>query len=150
MINVFFHNISTNEFMDDGVVLNNSKLPAEDTDLGIIFHGLDLNNDFYNRLYIAYINAFPWIEEKLDPLNWQNKTYIPSLLSFPSNGTINDSYKTPKQILDSLNSKYSKSLHKVLSDVGYYSDYIAADTYEEKLCWLLLSVAMQTKFYTSD
>ena len=75
MINVFFHNISTNEFMDDGVVLNNSKLPAEGTDLRIIFDGLDLNNDFYNRLYIAYINAFPWIEEKLNPLNWQNKTF---------------------------------------------------------------------------
>ena len=25
-----------------------------------------------------------------------------------------------------------------------------ADTYEEKLCWLLLSVAMQTKFYVAD
>lgn len=32
--------------MDDGVVLNNSKLPAEGTDLRIIFDGLDLNNDF--------------------------------------------------------------------------------------------------------
>lgn len=146
MINVFFHNISTNDFMGDNVVLNNTQLPKEDSSLGIVFKKLNTNNDIYNRMYISYMNAFPWIEEKLDPINWQNKTYIPALIPFASNGQL-DTIKTPRQILEGID---TKALREVLSEAGYFSDYIAADTFEEKLCWVLLSVALQTKFYTED
>lgn len=146
MINVFFHNISTNDSMGDNVVLNNTQLPEEGSSLGIVFKKLDTNNDLYNRMYISYMNAFPWIEEKLDPINWQNKTYIPALISFTSNGQL-DTIKTPRQIIEGID---AKALREVLSEAGYFSDYIAADTFEEKLCWVLLSVALQTKFYTED
>lgn len=146
MINVFFHNISTNDFMEDNVVLNNKQLPEEGSSLGIVFKELNTNNDIYNRMYISYMNAFPWIEEKLDPINWQNKTYIPALISFAANGQL-DTIKTPRQIIEEID---AKALREVLSEAGYFSDYIAADTFEEKLCWVLLSVALQTKFYTED
>lgn len=146
MINVFFHNISTNDSMGDNVVLNNTHLPEEDSSLGIVFNKLNTNDDLYNRMYISYMNAFPWIEEKLDPINWQNKTYIPALIPFASNGQL-DTIKTPRQILEEID---AKALREVLSEAGYFSDYIAADTFEEKLCWVLLSVALQTKFYTED
>ena len=146
MINVFFHNISTNDSMGDNVVLNNTQLPEEGSSLGIVFNKLNTNNDIYNRMYISYMNAFPWIEEKLDPINWQNKTYIPALIPFASNGQL-DAIKTPRQIIEEID---AKALREVLSEAGYFSDYIAADTFEEKLCWVLLSVALQTKFYTED
>lgn len=146
MINVFFHNISTNDFMEDNVVLNSTQLPKEGSSLRFVFDKLDTNNDLYNRMYISYMNAFPWIEEKLDPINWQNKTYIPALISFAANGQL-DTIKTPRQILEGID---AKALREVLSEAGYFSDYIAADTFEEKLCWVLLSVALQTKFYTED
>lgn len=146
MINVFFHNISTNDSMGDNVVLNNKQLPEEGSSLRSVFDRLDTNNDLYNRMYISYMNAFPWIEEKLDPINWQNKTYIPALIPFASNGQLAD-IKTPRQIIEEID---AKALREVLSEAGYFSDYIAADTFEEKLCWVLLSVALQTKFYTED
>lgn len=146
MINVFFHNISTNDSMGDNVVLNNKQLPEEGSSLRFVFDKLDTNNDLYNRMYISYMNAFPWIEEKLDPINWQNKTYIPALIPFASNGQLAD-IKTPRQIIEEID---AKALREVLSEAGYFSDYIAADTFEEKLCWVLLSVALQTKFYTED
>lgn len=146
MINVFFHNISTNDSMGDNVVLNNKQLPEEGSSLRFVFDKLDTNNDLYNRMYISYMNAFPWIEEKLDPINWQNKTYIPALIPFASNGQL-DTIKTPRQIIEEID---AKALREVLSEAGYFSDYIAADTFEEKLCWVLLSVALQTKFYTED
>lgn len=149
MINVFFHNISTNDFMEDNVVLNNKQLPEEGSSLGIVFKELNTNNDIYNRMYISYMNAFPWIEEKLDPINWQNKTYIPALIPFASNGQLAD-IKTPRQIIEGIEEIDAKALREVLSEAGYFSDYIAADTFEEKLCWVLLSVALQTKFYTED
>lgn len=146
MINVFFHNISTNDSMGDNVVLNNTQLPEEGSSLRSVFDKLKTNNDLYNRMYISYMNAFPWIEEKLDPINWQNKTYIPALIPFASNGQLAD-IKTPRQIIEGID---TKALREVLSEAGYFSDYIAADTFEEKLCWVLLSVALQTKFYTED
>lgn len=132
--------------MGDNVVLNNTQLPEEGSSLGIVFNKLNTNNDIYNRMYISYMNAFPWIEEKLDPINWQNKTYIPALIPFASNGQL-DAIKTPRQIIEEID---AKALREVLSEAGYFSDYIAADTFEEKLCWVLLSVALQTKFYTED
>lgn len=149
MINVFFHNISTNDSMGDNVVLNNTQWPKEGSSLYTVLDGLDTNNDLYNRMYISYMNAFPWIEEKLDPINWQNKTYIPALIPFAANGQL-DTIKTPRQIIEGIDAKDAKALREVLSEAGYFSDYIAADTFEEKLCWVLLSVALQTKFYTED
>ena len=79
-------------------------------------------------------------------------TYVTSNLPLVSldryDATKEDTYlKSPEDILQSLNSRDIKEL---LSNVGYFSDYVSADTSEEKLCWILLAVAMQTKFYTHD
>lgn len=155
MINVFFHNITTlpfnvtgtNNDKGDGVVLNQDDSSiAEDTALYNIYTALKTNDLARVWQYLSYMAAFPWIEEKLNPENWANKTYVTSNLPLVSL----DKYATlqsPEEILQSLNSRDIKEL---LSNVGYFSDYVSADTSEEKLCWILLAVAMQTKFYTHD
>lgn len=155
MINVFFHNITTLPFnvtgtandKGDGVELNQDDSSiAKDTALYNIYTALKTNDLARVWQYLSYMAAFPWIEEKLNPENWANKTYVTSNLPLVSL----DKYKTlqsPEEILQSLNNRDIKEL---LSNVGYFSDYVSADTSEEKLCWILLAVAMQTKFYTKD
>lgn len=155
MINVFFHNITTLPFnvtgtsadKGDGVVLNrDASSIAEDTALYEIYTSLKTNDLARVWQYLSYMAAFPWIEEKLNPENWANKTYVTSNLPLVSLDKYS-SIESPEDILQSLNSRYVKEL---LSNVGYFSDYVSADTNEEKLCWILLAVAMQTKFYTND
>lgn len=156
MINVFFHNITTLDFnvtgtandKGDGVVVNPDAASsiAKGTALYNIYTALKTNELDRVWQYLSYMAAFPWIEEKLNPENWANKTYVTSNLPLVSL----DKYKeiqSPEDILQSLNSRDIKEL---LSNVGYFSDYVSADTSEEKLCWILLAVAMQTKFYTKD
>lgn len=156
MINVFFHNITTLPFnvtgtsndKGDGVEVNPDAASsiAKDTALYNIYNALKTDDLARVWQYLSYMAAFPWIEEKLNPENWANKTYVTSNLPLVSL----DKYKTlqsPEKILQSLNSRDIKEL---LSNVGYFSDYVSADTSEEKLCWILLAVAMQTKFYTKD
>lgn len=156
MINVFFHNITTLPFNvtgtakydEDGVEVNPDAASsiAKDTALYNIYTALKTDDLAQVWQYLSYMAAFPWIEEKLNPENWANKTYVTSNLPLVSL----DKYKTlqsPEAILQSLNNRDIKEL---LSNVGYFSDYVSADTSEEKLCWILLAVAMQTKFYTKD
>ena len=155
MINVFFHNITTLPFnvtgtandKGDGVELNqDASSIAEGTALYRIYPKLYTNDLAQVWQYLSYMAAFPWIEEKLNPENWANKTYVTSnlpLVSLDKYATI----KSPEDILQSLDNRDIKEL---LSNVGYFSDYVSADTSEEKLCWILLAVAMQTKFYTKD
>lgn len=156
MINVFFHNITTlpfnvtgtNNDKGDGVVVNPDAASsiAKDTALYNIYTALETNDLARVWQYLSYMAAFPWIEEKLNPENWANKTYVTSNLPLVSLDKYKE-IKSPEDILQSLNSRDIKEL---LSNVGYFSDYVSADTSEEKLCWILLAVAMQTKFYTHD
>lgn len=155
MINVFFHNITTLDFnvtgtsadKGDGVVLNrDASSIAEGTALYEIYNLLNTKDLAQVWQYLSYMAAFPWIEEKLNPENWANKTYVTSNLPLVSLDKY-ASIKSPEDILQGLDSRDIKEL---LSNVGYFSDYVAADTNEEKLCWILLAVAMQTKFYTND
>lgn len=158
MINVFFHNITTLPFnvtgtttdKGDGVVLNQDASSLDkDTALYTIYTELGTNDLARVWQYLSYMAAFPWIEEKLNPENWANKTYVTSNLPLVSLDKY-ESLQSPEEILQSLNSEYSRDIKELLSNVGYFSDYVSADTSEEKLCWILLAVAMQTKFYTHD
>lgn len=155
MINVFFHNITTLPFnvtgttndKGDGVVLNqDASSIAKGTALYRIYPKLYTNDLAQVWQYLSYMAAFPWIEEKLNPENWANKTYVTSNLPLVSLDKY-ASIQSPEDILQSLDNRDVKEL---LSNVGYFSDYVSADTSEEKLCWILLAVAMQTKFYTHD
>ena len=93
------------------------------------------------------MSAFPWIEEIINPEDWDNKTYIPSRLT-PNTYARDIGTNTPaKYYLDKLN---KKDIQEMLTDVGHFSDYTAADSDEEKLCWIILGIALSMKFYTSD
>lgn len=155
MINVFFHNITTLPFnvtgttddTGDGVVLNqDASSIAKGTALYNIYTLLETDDLAQVWQYLSYMAAFPWIEEKLNPENWANKTYVTSNLPLVSL----DKYKEIKSPEDILQSLDNRDIKELLSNVGYFSDYVSADTSEEKLCWILLAVAMQTKFYTND
>lgn len=152
MINVLVHNLATGVFMNDGVILNNPVIPT-DTAAARLRKALGLNlGDNVISIstigdFLGFMSAFPWIEEIINPEDWDNKTYIPSRLT-PNTYASDIGTNTPaKYYLDKLN---KKDIQEMLTDVGHFSDYAAADSDEEKLCWIILGIALSMKFYNSD
>ena len=152
MINVLVHNLARGEFMEDGVTLNNT---SEDINSASarIRKDLNLNTmDSFIHLsgigpFVGFMSAFPWIEELVNKEDWDNETYIPSRLTTGVYAHDIGTNTTAKYYLDKLN---KKDIQEMLTEVGHFSDYVTADSDEEKLCWVLLGIALSTKFYTSD
>ena len=153
MINVLVHNLSTGSFMDDGVVLNNTNIPTN-TAAARLRAALYLNLSDNREIlvvdigdFLGFMSAFPWIEELINSEDWDNKTYIPSRLTLDVYAHDIGENQTAKFYLDKLN---KKDIQEMLTEVGHFSDYVTADSDEEKLCWIILGIALSMKFYTSD
>lgn len=152
MINVLVHNLATGEFMEDGVILNNTLIPT-DTAAAKLRKSLNLisgDNFIRNELigpFIGFMSAFPWIEELINPEDWDNKTYVPSRFTTEYYSHDIGGNQTAKYYLDRLD---KKDIQEMLTEVGHFSDYVTADSDEEKLCWILLGIALSMKFYTHD
>lgn len=149
MINVLVHNLATGVFMNDGVVLNNPVIPT-DTAAARLRKALGLNlgdnviSKFTIGDFVGFMSAFPWIEEIINPEDWDNKTYIPSRLTLDTYAHDIGTNTPAKYYLDKLN---KKDIQEMLTDVGHFSDYVTADSDEEKLCWIILGIALSMKFY---
>lgn len=152
MINVLVHNLAKGEFMEDGVQLNstsediNSAAYRIRKDLGLTSQDVVISPNDIGCL-IGFMSAFPWIEEILSPTYWDIKTYIPSRFTSKDWNLDIGHNETAKFFLNKLD---KKDIQEMLTNVGHFSDYVTADSDEEKLCWILLGIALSTKFYTSD
>lgn len=152
MINVLVHNLATGVFMNDGVVLNNPVIPTDTAAarlrkaLGLTFEDAVISISIIGD-FLGFMSAFPWIEEIINPEDWDNKTYIPSRLTLNTYARDIGTNTPAKYYLDKLN---KKDIQEMLTDVGYFSDYAAADSDEEKLCWIILGIALSMKFYTKN
>ena len=152
MINVLIHNLAKGEFMEDGVQLNstsediNSAAYRIRKDLGLTSQDVVISPSDIGCL-IGFMSAFPWIEEIISPKYWDVKTYIPSRFTSKDWSLDIGHNETAKSFLNKLN---KKDIQEMLTNVGHFSDYVTSDSDEEKLCWILLGIALSTKFYTSD
>lgn len=152
MINVLVHNLATGVFMNDGVILNNPVIPTDTAAARLRKSlGLNLGDDVISISmignFLGFMSAFPWIEEIINPEDWDNKTYIPSRLTLDTYAHAIGTNTPAKYYLDKLN---KKDIQEMLTDVGHFSDYVTADSDEERLCWIILGIALSMKFYTND
>lgn len=155
MINTCLHNLTartvwadTHDYFNDGVVLTNSSLPQGYTSLATLITDMQLDGNHVENVitdYLSYLYAMPWIANKLltDKNALNNITYKPeyfSITTFPLSENKTSYYLGLAQT-------HKSAFEEVMMKSGYYPSFIQADTDEEKLCWVLLAIATQTKFY---
>ena len=123
MINVLVHNLATGVFMNDGVILNNPVIPTDTAAarlrkaLGLTFEDAVISISTIGD-FLGFMSAFPWIEEIINPEDWDNKTYIPSRLTPNTYARDIGTNKNPSEVLaiSSNNSISSTSqIHNILS-----------------------------------